>query len=82
MKKEISMGELIVAAVTLFTMGLTAYINVRVTDQEQNTRLEKLEGQRIEYNQTIRDINETMKDIQETQTQILIQMQNKQDRPK
>lgn len=76
------MGELIVAAVTLFTMGLTAYINVRVTDQEQNTRLEKLEGQRIEYNQTIRDINETMKDIQETQTQILIQMQNKQDRPK
>lgn len=82
MKRQLSIAEGLVAIAALAGSMLAAYVNIKVTDREQDIRIQQLESQRTEFNISIRNINDKLDLMQTTQTQILIELQNKKDRPK
>lgn len=82
MKRQLSIAEGLVAIAALAGSMLAAYVNIRVTDREQDIRIQQLEIQRTEFNISIRNLNDKLDMMQTTQTQILIELQNKKDRPK
>lgn len=82
MKRQLSIAEGLVAIAALAGSMLAAYVNIRVTDREQDIRIQQLESQRTEFNMSIRNLNDKLDLMQTTQTQILIELQNKKDRPK
>ena len=82
MKRQLSIAEGLVAIAALAGSMLAAYVNIKVTDREQDIRIQQLESQRVEFNMSVKNINDKLDMMQATQTQILIELQNKKDRPR
>lgn len=73
MKRSISVGELLVASITLFLSGMAAYVNIKNNIATQDVRIQQLEG-------SYKSINEKLDEIQKLNTTILVNMERKQDR--
>ena len=86
MNKIATIGQLLIACIALLISLIMSYVSIRVTDEKQDQRIMYLEAQRNELNTTIQELNNKVNVkldmIQNTQTLILIELQNKQDRPK
>lgn len=82
MKRQLSIAEGLVAIAALAGSMLAAYVNIKVTDREQDIRIQQLESQRVEFNMSVKNLNDKLDMMQTTQTQILIELQNKKDRPR
>ena len=82
MKRQLSIAEALVAVAALAGSMIAAYVNIKVTDREQDIRIQQLESQRVEFNISVKNLNDKLDLMQTTQTQILIELQNKKDRPR
>jgi hypothetical protein len=82
MKQTATVGQLIVAVIALILSLVTSYVSVKVNDKEQDVRISTLETRNLELINTFEKFNLKLDQIQSSQTQILIQLQDKQDRPK
>ena len=82
MKQTATVGQLIVAVIALILSLVTSYVSVKVNDKEQDVRISNLETRNLELINTFEKFNLKLDQIQSSQTQILIQLQDKQDRPK
>jgi len=81
MNKVVTVGQLIVAVIALVLSLITSYVSVRVNDKEQDVRIQQLETRNLELINSFEKFNLKLDQIQNSQTQILIQLQDKQDRP-
>jgi hypothetical protein len=82
MKQTATVGQLIVAVIALILSLVTSYVSVKVNDKEQDVRISNLETRNLELINNFEKFNLKLDQIQSSQTQILIQLQDKQDRPK
>lgn len=82
MKQTATVGQLIVAVIALILSLVTSYVSVKVNDKEQDVKIQNLETRNLEMINTFEKFNLKLDQIQSSQTQILIQLQDKQDRPK
>lgn len=73
MKRTISVGELLVASITLFLSGMAAYVNIKNNIATQDVRIQQLES-------AYKSINEKLDEIQKANTAILVNLERKQDR--
>lgn len=73
MKRTISVGELLVASITLFLSGMAAYVNIKNNIATQDVRINQLES-------SYKSINEKLDEIQKLNTTILVNLEKKQDR--
>lgn len=73
MKKEITVGQLVVAAFTLLTTIVTAWITL-------TNKVKELETRDAYRDRQIDIVNDRMEKIDEKTTQILVELQNKQNR--
>ena len=73
MKREIRLSETIGIMVTLIGAVLIAYINIKIDIADQSSRMQTLEG-------VYSKMDEKQDKILERQEQILIQLQNKENK--
>lgn len=73
MKREIRLSEAIGIMVTLIGAVLVAYINIKIDIADQSRRIQTLEG-------VYSKMDEKQDKILERQEQILIQLQNKENK--
>ncbi len=84
MKKEITLGQVLVAFLGLITTIVTGWITMsnKVTDVQR--RVQTLESQRItdniEYRKSIDELKWQIQDGNKRITDILVELQNKQNR--
>lgn len=84
MKKEITLGQVLVACLGLITTIATGWITMtnKITDVQR--RVQNLEDQRladrIEYRKSVDELKWQIQDGNQKITDILIQLQNKQNR--
>jgi Trk K+ transport system NAD-binding subunit len=81
MNKVATVGQLIVAVIALILSLITSYVAVKVNDKEQDVKIQNLETRNLEMVNSFEKFNLKLDQIQNSQTQILIQLQDKQDRP-
>jgi len=80
MKKEITLGELLATALILMGSFITGYVNIKTQLSTQEVRIEQLEGSYSNIRQDLKDIKQQLEKQSDNQTQILIQLQDKQNR--
>lgn len=73
MKKAVSLGELLVASIALFLAGIGAYVNIKQTQASQEVKIQTIET-------NYQGIKQDLKELKDLNTQILVKLQDKQDR--
>lgn len=73
MKKQVSLGELLVASIALFLAGMGAYVNIKTSQSGQEVRINQME-------QNYKGIQSDLKEIKGSETQILIKLEDKVNR--
>lgn len=73
MKKSVSLGELLVASIALFLAGMGAFVNIKQTQASQEVKIQSIQENYL-------NIKSDLKELKDLNTQILVKLQDKQDR--
>jgi len=82
MDRSVKLGHLLLAVFSLAITLITAFVSIKVTDGQQDIEINNLKANKLELINLYEKVNLKLDQIQNSQTQILIQLQDKQDRPK
>ena len=73
MKRPINIQELLIASISVFLCGISAFVNIKNDIATQNVRIQQLESQ-------YKTIVEKLDEIQKVNTTILVNLERKEDR--